>query len=411
MRNKFYLNGIIKKYNKISFEYSVEGEWKEVFNFDEMFFCEYSEDICSVPDSIACIPLISNILPIVWVYDAEIIVPECDKEFFDNIYYIKKGYMDMYPQLTFKGNVIVKSLVNNKSIDSGFSLAFFSGGVDSNNTLVTHITEKPKLLSVWGSDITFEDVDGWKKVVNCIKTSADFYNLSYVFVKSNFRRFINYDLLEKKIEQVDDNWWHGFQHGIGLISISFPYAFTQNISKIYFASTYDEKEKGNYTCASDPTIDNWMRCAGIRTIHDGYYLTRQEKIHNIVEYSKNNNVKIPLRVCWESSGGSNCCNCEKCWRTIFELLAEDENPKEYGFRYSLKQIMRTRFLYRKIMDFPYYTYKFYEDAQKEIRKNNITLPFGIKWMGKAKYEQFNYKPIWFFVLKKVKNAFFKLYRR
>lgn len=45
-----------------------------------------------------------------------------------------------------------------------------------------------------------------------------------------------------------------------------------------------------------------------------------------------------MRVCWESTGGSNCCNCEKCWRTILALYAEGENSREYGFDYTDKQL-------------------------------------------------------------------------
>ena len=57
----------------------------------------------------------------------------------------------------------------------------------------------------------------------------------------------------------------------------------------------------------------------------------------ICEYSRRNNTEIPLRVCWESSGGSNCCKCEKCYRTLFGIIAEKENPRKYGFNYTDKE--------------------------------------------------------------------------
>ena len=50
----------------------------------------------------------------------------------------------------------------------------------------------------------------------------------------------------------------------------------------------------------------------------------------IVRYMEGNK-KIPLRVCWESKGGSNCCICEKCWRTILAIYAENSNSKDFDF--------------------------------------------------------------------------------
>lgn len=38
----------------------------------------------------------------------------------------------------------------------------FSGGVDAYCTLARHIDEKPDLLSLWGSDIPYDDKNGWK---------------------------------------------------------------------------------------------------------------------------------------------------------------------------------------------------------------------------------------------------------
>ena len=42
---------------------------------------------------------------------------------------------------------------------------------------------------------------------------------------------------------------------------------------------------------------------------------------------------MKLRVCWESAGGSNCCHCEKCLRTILAIYAEGADPRDFGFDY------------------------------------------------------------------------------
>lgn len=60
-------------------------------------------------------------------------------------------------------------------------------------------------------------------------------------------------------------------------------------------------------------------------------MNRQDKIKYIVEWRKNTNSSINLRVCWEGIGGVNDCRCEKCCRTITSLLIEEEDPTSFGF--------------------------------------------------------------------------------
>lgn len=63
--------------------------------------------------SVAIVPLLANILPIAWVYDAEVIVPSCDLNFYRNINMIKNGYVEMYPIIEFKGRINVDNIEEN----------------------------------------------------------------------------------------------------------------------------------------------------------------------------------------------------------------------------------------------------------------------------------------------------------
>ena len=136
------------------------------------------------------------------------------------------------------------------------------------------------------------------------------------------------------MEKSGDGWWHGFQHGIGVICHAAPIMYSMGKKIAYFASTYTKEDKGKVTCASDPSIDNCVRFCGARVYHDGYELNRQEKIDKIVQFAEQSGIRVSLRVCWESKGGSNCCHCEKCWRTILGLYAAGADPREYGFHYN-----------------------------------------------------------------------------
>ena len=372
---------------------------------EQKFFCEYSEDVSNVPESIAVIPLIANILPIIWIYDSELYIEECDRTFVKSIETIKRGYCKMYPMIDFGGRVIVNQITDNFRPKSNKTLSYFSGGVDSYNTIINHHLENPVLFTAWGSDVFFDDYEGWNNMLKSVSTASQIFNSPCVNVKSSFRMFINYTVLDKKVKKSADNWWHGFQHGIGLLSLCAPISYKYNIGVIYFASTYSEKNKGSYTCASDPTIDNYFAFANTVAIHDGYKLSRLQKIENIVNYSNQNNVLIPLRVCWESKGGKNCCSCEKCWRTIFELYAIGAKPEKHGFIFTKNQLMNTRFLYYKMNDFPTYTMEFYRESKNEIKqsKRALNIPFGIKWMYYTDVEKYCIKPFWYKVLKKIKK--------
>lgn len=323
----------------IRYNYAVSGEWSEAFCEREPFTIEYGLNIEDVPLGVLMVPLIANVLPMAWVYDADIVCPVCDRDFLESLPQIKMGYKDMFPMMEFKGRVLVDRIQDNYLRDQKGTAAFFSGGVDAFCTLIRHREEKPILITLWGSDISIKDEEGWEKVRSHLLEAGDSFHLDSVVVKSTFRKFLNEGILSRKVQKSGDGWWHGFQHGIGIISHSAPVMYKMGKKTVYFASSFSEADKGKYTCASDPSIDNHVRFCGVRVIHDGYELNRQEKIERITRFSKESGIRIPLRVCWESKGGSNCCHCEKCWRTILGLYAAGADPREFGF--SIESLRKT----------------------------------------------------------------------
>lgn len=286
------------------------------------------------------IPLLANVLPIAWLYDAEIVVSQCDQTFYDSVPEFKTGYEQMYPMIDFRGRLTVAHLEKNAWEPTGGNAAFFSGGVDAFNTLVRHYDEKPVLLTVWGADVAVDNTDGWNVVVGHLKQTSWDYNVGYVTIKSNLRTFLNESVLERKVRSMGsgDGWWHGFHHGLGINSHVAPIAWVKKLATIYFASSFTAADKGKVTCASDPTIDDHVRFGSARISHDGYEFTRQMKVHNITDFVKKTGKPVQLRVCWRSTDGANCCKCEKCWRTILAIYAEGFDPHQFGFEYSEEQL-------------------------------------------------------------------------
>lgn len=391
MENKIIVEKPQISGNTIKYHYEITGPWQEAFTDMRAFELQYSTDVTMVPEAVAILPFLANVMPVAWVYDAVVEAEECDSDFYDSLDGIKKGYADMYPMLDWKGSLQVKNvkLCNNRAKEG--SIAFFSGGVDSYDTLIRHKDEKPVLMSIWGADIATDDEVGFKQVENLLKQTAEEYHADWITVKSGFRDFLNYDVLGAKIQISKDNWWHGFQHGIGIITHSAPIAYLQQKKMIYLAASLTLADKGIVTCASDPTIDNAMQFCGCNVWHDGYDVTRQQKIQKLVSYAKEEKRNITLRVCWEAPGGKNCCQCEKCFRTMLGIYAEGGSPQNYGFDCSVdklgslsKQVRRGKEI--KIDSVYYPMYKEIRDRMREkYAKEEITK--SLRWFYDFKPEK------------------------
>lgn len=315
---------------RIVYRYELQGNWKKLFRAEKNFAVTYPFDVEKIPESVRIIPLLSLVVPVSWVCDAEVIVPICDRDFEVCLDAVKAGYRKMYPMISFDGQFKAGLIESNSDSEScKKTLVCFSGGVDAFSSTLSHIQEKPLLVSIWGSDVPWEDAEGWKPIETLVQRHAKILGVDSITLRSSFRDI----LIPKKINEVvsaaGDNWWHGFQHGIGILGHMAPVAFAMNAGKVIIASSFTADDV--YTCASDPTIDNHVRFCGAEVVHDGYDLNRQEKVQQIVEYSEANNVEIPLHVCWEKKGGDNCCHCEKCWRTMLGIYAEGADPRRFGF--------------------------------------------------------------------------------
>ncbi len=349
MYNKLSVEDIIINKREIKVKFSAKGAIAKYFNAPYSFNVAYSEDINNVPKGLAVIPFICNVLPIIWLLDATLELPELDHDFYNHINEIKAGYMKMYPMLKFGGKINATT-TNCKQItppcyhcDTATAMpaaAFFSGGVDAFATLIAHADEKPMLITLWGSDVKLDDTAGWAVVKEHTLQTARQFGVKPAFIKTNFRTFINDIELNRLVKLSGDNYWHGFQHGIGLIGHAGPLVWREGLKRLYIASSYTAGQ--HVTCASDPTIDNYVKMAGCETIHDQYEFDRQEKVDHICEYAKGVKEKPTLRVCWITSGGRNCCKCEKCLRTMFEIFATGQDPREYGFPYTSNDLRAAR---------------------------------------------------------------------
>ena len=325
------LNRVCVRGSVLTYEYSVSTDIKHLFK-DNEFSIDYGFSLAGIPESILAIPFVTNTLPIAWITNATLAVPVLDQSFCDSVEAIKRGYETIHPALNFQGKLVAKKKERN-NWDGNKTAMAFSGGADSYGTLFNHISESPMLVTLVGSDIFFDDSEGIEQIRSDTKAAANKYGLPYSFVSSKFRYFLDQAALDDIVEPyIGDGWWHGLQHGIGIIGHVAPLAYRDNLQTFYFASTYTQVEfdKG-LSMASYPVTDGNVRIGSMHVVHDGFEFSRQEKMRNICQYVKSTGQPVSLRVCWKSKGGKNCSRCEKCYRTIVALMVEGANPEEYNF--------------------------------------------------------------------------------
>lgn len=398
MQNVCKITSVTAVKNRLEVSFETSGGWARYFIGDK-FWAEYSCDISGVPESTAVVPFLANFMPLAWICGGEFVLDEIDADFYECLRGVCGGYEAMYPKMNFRAERAQDAIRVNKTVRNagggGKSAMFFSGGVDAFSTLVVHSEEKPDLLTVWGADVRHCDVTGWRNVVAHVEKSREDFGCGAVYIKSNFRMCVDEGKCTALVmERANDGWWHGFQHGIALLGHAAPLVFAKGYGKIYIASSFTAEQKGGYTCASDPTIDNFVKFSGCGIVHDGYEFTRQDKVHNIVRFSETGGTRIAPRVCWVSAGGKNCCKCEKCYRTIMEFVAEGADPNDYGFAWDKKAVRRCRNALRyRIMLVPEANRYYYYYAQLLMKENPGRFLPDYKWFLRMDTVNFNHYPL------------------
>ena len=259
---------------KLRVNYQLSSGLERYFSPIRTFEAEYSENIETVPFSVLVIPFVCNVLPIVWLTDSVLELNELDREFYEAIPGVLKGYRDMSPMLAFRGSVQAAKIVDNHYEATDAVAALFSGGVDAFATLVAHITEKPTLITLWGADVRLTDQEGWDRVSQHVRETVNQYALpTPLLIRTNFRSMVKEGPLGELVAAAGDGWWHGYQHGIAILGHAAPSAYLHRWKTVYIASSFTPDNKA--ICASDPTIDNNLQLVSTRVWHDQYEFHRQ----------------------------------------------------------------------------------------------------------------------------------------
>lgn len=376
---------------KLRLPYEVEGEWTRYFS--KPLEIEYDMDLENVPASILNIPFLANILPIAWIFDARVEVNAIDLDFLNSLEPVKKGYQEMYPDINFNGTLVYDKIHSNKYTPAdNNSLLFFSGGLDSMYALLNHKDENLALMMIWGQDLALANNDAWHAARQNMIDTANKFNKTCLAIKTNFREFIREDLLNKHITSFGSYiWWYHFQHGIGIASLAAPYSYLKRSKFTYLGSTHSVNSKP-VKCASSLKLEGNLHFGGCRVIHDEHDKTRQDKIKHVCRHFADSG--HILRVCYASETGKNCSHCEKCYRTIFGIIAEGYNPANFGFEANSQCFINARKLLRKQLNIIEGVINAWIEIQNKFIENKrmLNLDPAILWIFKMNIAKINRTP-------------------
>jgi hypothetical protein len=295
-----------------------------------VFFVEYDTSIEDVPEAILIIPFLGTVCPIAWVTKADVYVDIIDETYLHALSKVKRTLQRFYPKMRFSGEIRAKNIVKPDIQVHSKSMTLFSGGLDSLVTYIRHKNEKPFLASIHGADVPLDNREAWNTLVESLKAFSEKTDSKLRPIRSNFRSILDELMLNMFYARyVHVSWYYGVAHGLALLSLCAPVAFKERVGTLYIASS---QCKDNFSpSGSHPQIDNNVEWTGTKVVHDGYELTRQDKIKVLADYIKTTGHKVYVHSCWQSDRGDNCSRCEKCSRTMVGLVLEGINPSDCGY--------------------------------------------------------------------------------
>jgi len=333
----------------------------------EDLYVEYDVDLSEVPESVLTVPLLAQVCPVAWTVGAEVRVPTVDRRFLDSLRRVGTALCEMYPSFMRGGRVVARDAPtadtddaatttterNHEQSNSGENAGMlFTGGGDSLATYIRHREEDPTLINVRGWLVGADD-DRWSDVAARIEAYGERFGAEVQFVRSNMLDVLDSSALS--IYFSDDypgGWYSAVGGGLGLVGLCAPLTAATGLDRLYVAAThwagvtgpsdYDHWDGPAMPWGSHPAIDNEIAWDGTEVVHDGFELTRQERVEVIADYVADEQPGLQVRACESSPTGDNCNDCEKCFRTALGLAFAGLDPTDHGFALDAPDFARAR---------------------------------------------------------------------
>lgn len=186
---------------------------------------------------------------------------------------------------------------------------FFTGGVDSFYTFLKHADAIDSLIYVHGFDVGLDDHALRRQVSQALHRIAAAFGKELIEVETNLKAFLQRFRLTPGFR----NW--ELVHGAALASVAHLLGRTHRRIYLPAGSHYGHL----YPWGSHPLLDPLWSTEHVEIVHDGCEAYRVDKCARI---ATSDVALATVRVCWKNPEGAyNCGRCEKCLRTMANLLA------------------------------------------------------------------------------------------
>lgn len=304
------------------------------------FFIEYKKELGDPPESVLTLPFIAMMMPIAWAAGADVVASSVDAAFADSLERASAYWRKCYPRWPFHSELKASRVEN--SFKTSRAGMLFSSGLDSLATYVRQRGKKPELFTVIGADFPYSKSNF--AVICKEQLFEDFaqreaVELTYIYTDIN-------DILDlDKLARYATNWYGAVQHGLMLMSLVAPVSC--GYLKELFIASCSHRPDPQFPCGSEPDVVRHFRWAGSEAVDDLHDINRAQKIGRYLKSSPE--LHRYLRVCWAQFDEINCSRCEKCLRTICEILLNNLDPNAFNFKVTgetlafLKRKLRSRY--------------------------------------------------------------------
>jgi hypothetical protein len=179
---------------------------------------------------------------------------------------------------------------------------FFTGGVDSFHTLLTHANSIDSLIYVHGFDLPLKRKTQFRLISKPLMAVAAKLEKSFILVRTNLRKALN---------RLGGCW--EMDHGAALAAVGILLSGCLRDISISSSFVYSSLQPWG----THPDLDPRFSTEHVSFRHRGAEFSRIQKIEYISHHPITWN---SLRVCWQNREGKyNCGECDKCFRTAVEL--------------------------------------------------------------------------------------------
>ncbi len=318
MNDRIRLTRMICDGNRLVYEFE---STLSVFHA-KSFFVEYDRPIECGKESLNAVPFAAVMAPIAWASGAELVIPSLDREFAESLERSRLYFMRW-----FRGKWPFTSQLRTALVDNVFEpdrhAMLFSSGLDSLATFVANRDKNPILFTIFGADIPLAKTGFISLCRERFGSFAASQGAEIRYIRTDVR-----DVLDtEKLSHWAKNWYGEVAHGLMISSLLAPTA-SASVKTLLIASC-SHREGAAYPCGSEKELVQQIRWGSTGLTNDSHEFSRPEKIR---EYLKGEpSIRKHLRVCWMQFESFNCGRCEKCLRTICELLVNNVDPAECNF--------------------------------------------------------------------------------